>query len=676
MKKKLLFLLAPSLLLSLVGCGGNNSSPTSPSSPSTPPITTPITSGGGGSSTAPTTGTKPEYVIPTDLAEMYNAVKAAMDGTTYVGFEAKVVGLQQYSNNENVNIYLQNGVYGYRINNVPTSLNVQVGQSYRVYGYGAGANRKYVGLNYAAKNVEAPMTLELLSTEVSAPVIPYTDDIDLSVSTSAKVSGQGKITVVGSSTLTLDIGGGKTVELSWMTKTIGGAAVAEKLGTLYVGQDITFSGCPYDNSKKSISILDAADITAGEVVVDGVVSNINLDSSLVATVNGNTIAYSGTVGWVAADSQGRYQRGNALGLKVTKHPAVTDLSAVTVSASGFGYDTPKTFTNAELVEKKMLVADGLEFYVNLTADPDYKGQATVYTITWMTGKTQQVTVAYAADLALEAEPSEELNATVNVAEGLTKEETPVESAVNTTALVVKTGEVKYVTGKGNVLEVLLTVPTGADATPTINVTKNGSPLAELEKATEGGVVTLSLPVEALTDTFSISAQWKSTAKWQTINVSMDSAVTLQAAPTPGPSDVADAKLVFKTSANDTTQAVSAANFITNSINEETSVNTTLISECTAADKIYPNSIGGIKFGSSKGAGSFTITTTKGVTKVVVYVAKFGSDALGLKINDTDVTSDITDGKVVYTFSEAVTSITISSSPKRVYVSQIEFYTVD
>lgn len=102
----------------------------------------------------------------------------------------------------------------------------------------------------------------------------------------------------------------------------------------------------------------------------------------------------------------------------------------------------------------------------------------------------------------------------------------------------------------------------------------------------------------------------------------------------------------------------------------------MISECTAATKAYPNSKSGIKLGSSSAAGSFTLTTTKGVTKVVVHVAKYGSDALGLKINDTDVTSDITDGKVVYTFSEAVTSITISSSVKRVYVSQIEFYTVD
>ncbi|HBD05875.1 MAG TPA: hypothetical protein DCY93_00495 [Firmicutes bacterium] len=537
MKKKLLFFLAPALLLSLVGCGGkkpsssaaSGTSPTSSTNPPTSSVVSPT------SKVSPTTTpvTPPSYTIPTDLAEMHEAVAKAQK-TDYVGFVAKIVGVQQYSGNTNVNLYLQNGKYGYRVNNVPSSLGLKVGDVVEVYGRGAA--KDYVAINYTTDNLGK---ITAYSGQVTADPLTWASSILMSESSGAAVTGAGTVTAVDKAAVTVAIGS-DSVTLSWLTNTVGGAEVATKMTGVSIGQEVTFSGAFFDGKDTNkVSILQADGITLGEVHKQawaGTLTHLQVGEITGQVNSGNTLALSGTSKYVAADVNGRYTAGHVVGAKVTKHASLPDLKSVTAKVTlpaleDAGQPTITELTNDQLVEKKILVEDGLEFYFNV-GDP-YKGKAIIVELNWASYvETQTITIAFAADVVFEA-AAELLKGTASLqTAGLNS---VVEGENITVGSLASPETIPWVTGKGNLLTIKVDAPANyvADQT-TVLVYKNSEAQGEAAawstlNPTSDAVLLELVPGKA-TDTFVIEIVWKTDVIAQHINVSLVEGTLLEANP--------------------------------------------------------------------------------------------------------------------------------------------------
>jgi len=625
MKKKLLLFLAPALLLSLVGCGKKTSSPVSPVNTS-PTSTTPK---GDDTSTTP----KPDvltYTIPTDLAEMHEAVaKATKDD--YVGFIAKIVGVQQYNNSSTVNLFLQNGKYGYRVNNVPASLELKVGDAVEVYGNGAAKSDYPAAINY---KTNGKITVYSAGT-VTAEPLAWSSSISISESCSAAVTGSGTVTAVGTAEVTVAIGS-DSVTLLWKADTVGGAEVATKMAGVSIGQDVEFSGAFKEVSSNTIiSILQADGITlVGEPnkqAWTGTLSQLEVGGITGQVNSGNTLALSGTAEYVNADIAGRYEKGYVVGAKLTKHESLTDLKSVTAKVTLPGFDgaasTVVEYTNEQLVEKKILVADGLEFYFNLT--DKYKNAAIAIEVNWASYvETQTVTLAF-GDITYETAPTllegtaslEGLNGTVN-GNNITvgSAETPI--------------TIPWVADKGNVVTVKVTAPVGYVAEQTtVSVHKNGDASGEavawstLNPASDA--ISLDLVPVKVTDTFIIEIVWKTGIPTQHIKVNLAEGTTLAANP------VAPAEqtltLAIATILSGTTDGTKVSNLPTGDENI-----TIVASDAGNNGKYYTSDNTWRMYQGNNG--TVTITALNGKTIVSVTITYTNKNSGVLKYNDTAATS--------------------------------------
>ncbi len=603
MKKRFLFLLTPALLMAtLTGCDDKKSTP----SPSVPPATSP---------TSPdTSDTGSVYVMPATAKEMYEALVGSTD-TTYVGFIAKVVGIQQYSNSQNVNLYMQNGDYGFRVNNVPSGT-VQLNKTYKVLGYSVGSSKAYYGINYNAK--AGTGTIEL-AEDVKADAKAWSTTIDKEAYCSGRVTGSGTITKVENAKITVQSGTDEVV-LSWLTGTIGGAAVEAKLGTLYVGQTVTFAGSLYSKSSLDVSILEADDITVSEMTFNGAISattqtTLPSNTNLTTAVADSTVTYSGEVGWSLVDPTNRYDRGNVVGVKVTKHASLPSLSNVSLKVVELD-GTTTSYTNAQLVEKEWIVADGIELFANLTGKTP-AGKKIEVIINWGANvKEQKVIMAFDSGLTLAAEPTERLDATV-----LTTDVLASTYDAGTGTLLVGGGETEakelpWVAGKGNALTLSLTAPTGyVGSQVNYTLSKNEETIKSHVSfdglTTDGDVVKEELVFAKVTDVYTIVVRWKDGMLGQTITIKLDEKITLQANP-----DVADQttlKLVTAdvATANGWANATQYKDYITGDENITIALSGTL----TNSGKYYSSGQGWRIYGSE----ATHLVTISSTTKTIVSV---------------------------------------------------------
>lgn len=414
MKKRYLFLLTPAILLSLVGCkpkptdstgGGTSVPPTSNPAPSTSVPVPP-------SSIVPPPSTPdpgPEYVIPTDLKEMHDAVaNAAKD--EYVGFIATVVGLQKYAGSSNVNVYLQNGKYGYRINNIPADL-VEMGKTYEVYG--GGAAKTYPAINYSSNG-----SIKASTATVDATPLTWSKDIAITDSCGASVTGTGRITAINATAAnpTIDVKiGEETVILSYVKNTDAGEDLTAKWADATIGQEITFTGCFYDAKEgyvKNVSILDATKVILGEVekvALPGTVTKhetIGGPDLTIDTATANEVTFKGTVAWTSEDPGHRFSEGNIVGVKITKNAAVTKLDDLRVCTEGYGTSGATWIGKAELEAQGLLLQDGFELFINID---DLIGGPKSIVIQWTSYALDQ-TITFKADGSIQKEnkPAEAL----------------------------------------------------------------------------------------------------------------------------------------------------------------------------------------------------------------------------------------------------------------------------
>ncbi len=148
-----------------------------------------------------------------------------------------------------------------------------------------------------------------------------------------------------------------------------------------------------------------------------------------------------------------------------------------------------------------------------------------------------------------------------------------------------------------------------------------------------------------------------------------------------PAAEASYSITFKKSTNNTT-AATTGNFNTSNNIESGMEYIKIVTECT---KIYPRNTQGLKFGSGSGNGTLTFDVADDVasykvTGIVLTCTKYGSDTgkLNVKYGDIsgqDKTPPASEGELEWKFDQptAISSISISTTTKRAYVSKITVY---
>lgn len=173
MKKKLLSIVALASLMVLGGCGNKESAnPTDTPTPKPTENTRPT------ESTTPNTSTTPVTTEPTvataetrhrDYLENYKTKGKE------ITIQGKVVHAVSYSGSANCNIAIQEGKYGYWMNNVPKT-SVEIGKSYVFTGTGSG--KSYPSLNMTGGTVTPTDDIEAAPLTLGADTNVFEDSKD------------------------------------------------------------------------------------------------------------------------------------------------------------------------------------------------------------------------------------------------------------------------------------------------------------------------------------------------------------------------------------------------------------------------------------------------------------------------------------------------------------------
>lgn len=321
MKKKLKMILAPLLLVTLVGCGskptstggGGSTTPTpttpgpitsvTPDTSTTPPDTS--TTPPPTTSTSPTPTTPPDTtVIPPDYDNYYNpeysgyhvpknvvnmhASYASAAADTETGFAGKIVGFQQY-NLTSATVFFANGTYGFRANNVPIE-GLAIGQEYVVTGQ-KGGSKQY----YCIDHKKGGMTLSALKDGTISVA-----DVDLSNSSKAN---EGSLLSFKDALITkiIEDKDYPGIEVLYKTKqysltfpkiVLAAEDLTALLNAATVGHSISGKVALTDLAKNQYTLLSASDLSVGGIThLD---KRLNLDATndnLTSSINDNTVTF-------------------------------------------------------------------------------------------------------------------------------------------------------------------------------------------------------------------------------------------------------------------------------------------------------------------------------------------------------------------------------------------------
>lgn len=162
MKKKILSIVALASLMMLGGCGNKTSDVTTPNDTTKPTETSKQTET---SKPTETPTEKPSTEAPTETAETRHSdyMTKQADGNADITIQGKVIHSVSYSGNTTCNIAVQEGIYGYWLNNVPKA-SVTVGKSYVFTGKGAA--KKYPAINMKSGTVTETADIEITTLMV------------------------------------------------------------------------------------------------------------------------------------------------------------------------------------------------------------------------------------------------------------------------------------------------------------------------------------------------------------------------------------------------------------------------------------------------------------------------------------------------------------------------------
>lgn len=321
MKKKLKMILAPLLLVTLVGCGskptstggGGSTTPTpttpgpitsvTPDTSTTTPITT--TTPPPTTSTSPTPTTPPDttvippdydnyynpefsgYHVPKNVVNMHASYASAAAGTD-TGFAGKIVGIQQYNNNPKANVFFANGTYGFRANNVPAE-GLAIGQEYVVTGQKNNSSYYCVNYNKGGMSLTALKegTISVSDLDLSNPsqanegaVLSFQDALITKIIEDTQYPG---IEVLYKT---------KQYSLTYPTSAIAAEGLTALLNADTVGHSISGKVALTGFAANQYTLLSASDLSVGGIThldkrLDLDATNDNLSSS----VNGNTVTF-------------------------------------------------------------------------------------------------------------------------------------------------------------------------------------------------------------------------------------------------------------------------------------------------------------------------------------------------------------------------------------------------
>lgn len=286
MKKKLLSIVALASLLVLGGCGDKTSSSTdaTDTTKQTESSKASDTSKASESAKASDTSKDSEPVSDSssessDSSSDSTVVKTAAERhqdyldnyknkNASVTIQGKVIHYVSYANSENCNIAIQEGKYGYWMNNVP-QVSIEVGKSYIFTGFGSGKN--YPSLNMTGGTVTE-------TDDIDAPVLTLGDETNVfadSQDTYMTIPADG---VVITSAETGKYGfkiGDSTYYMTYNTNVTQNDNIAAKIATLGVGCRVTkLTGvwhtedtiqiCDPDEIEFSIPSAESVTITAAD----------------------------------------------------------------------------------------------------------------------------------------------------------------------------------------------------------------------------------------------------------------------------------------------------------------------------------------------------------------------------------------------------------------------------
>lgn len=268
MKKKLLSIVALASLLVLGGCGDKTSTPTDTTDTTKQTESSKASETAKGTETPVTTDTGKESASSSESESASESTSEPAEKTAAerhqdyldnytnakasITIQGKVIHSVSYSGSETCNIAIQEGKYGYWMNNVPKT-SVEVGKSYVFTGF--GSSKKYPSLNMKNGTVTATEDIDAPVLTLGDETNEFTDSQDAYVT----IPADG---VVITSAETGKYGfkiGENTYYVSYNTNTMEAAAIGEKLATLGVGCKVTkLTGIWY--AEDTIQICDSNEI--------------------------------------------------------------------------------------------------------------------------------------------------------------------------------------------------------------------------------------------------------------------------------------------------------------------------------------------------------------------------------------------------------------------------------
>ena len=255
----------------------------------------------------------------------------------------KLMGYEKYANSATANVYLQDGVYGYWLNNFPFAEDM-VGKSYDIVA--VGAKKAYLALN--AKGA----TISELNEEIEAtPLTLGETENSFEDSCGAAVTCENvtvKTLDADKATFTFELKG-EEYTAACNTATETGASVKEKIATMAVGQKVTsilgrWGGGSTGYGEKHIVISDAASLVYEFSPATSVA--VSSEDDITSIAKGQTLQLSAVVSPVNADSRVTWASSETAVATVDETGLVTAVGAGTtvITASSATEGVNGTFT--------------------------------------------------------------------------------------------------------------------------------------------------------------------------------------------------------------------------------------------------------------------------------------------------------------------------------------------
>lgn len=337
-------------------------------------------------------------VVDTAAARHAIYLKSTEDASQ-MHIRGKLMGYERYAGSATANVYMQEGIYGYWLNNFPFAEDM-VGKSYDIIA--PGAKKTYLGLN--AKNA----TITELSEAVEAtPLTLGATENSFEDSCGAAIQCEDvtvKTLDAEKATFTFDLNG-EEYTAACNAGTATGALVKEKIATMTVGQKVTsilgrWAGGYAGYGEKHIVISDAASLVYEFNPATSV--TVSSEDDIASIAKGQTLQLSAVVAPVSADPRVTWSSSETAVATVDDNGLVTAVGAGTtvITAASATAGVNGTFTllvteEAVAPESIALTSESDTVYIRKTLNVSVELNPSTAdpALTWTSSDDTKATVA-------------------------------------------------------------------------------------------------------------------------------------------------------------------------------------------------------------------------------------------------------------------------------------------